>query len=249
MIVAISGVINDGATAQIYQTQQPLSVPPGEYVQLNITVSETDSEPVDITGAAIIFTVRQTVDSEDYEISRAGTIVSGASGTATVVLQEADTIDLTPGAYVYDIWVTDADDNSNCIVPASRFTVLNAITHLGDPVSSPGPDMLLVGVPVPATADVGGCLVVTDEDPVTLDWTHVEEGIAVFNEAQDYIDVTFTTAFAAATGASGYRFSLGVYVSDSGGEIAATITSKTTTGMRIAPSNPFTGEIAWRAWK
>jgi hypothetical protein len=63
----------------------------------------------------------------------------------------------------------------------------------------------------------------------------------------EYIDVSWTTPFASATGINGYRASVTIYVSDSGPNVGYTIRNKTATGFRIQFDADFNGEVRWRA--
>ncbi len=84
------------------------------------------SEPF-ITGDTVYMTVRESAES-DVEFQERVTSF-GAEGEAVINIAHADTEGMAFGEYVYDVQVTRGDGRVKTLVPKSRFTLEEEITH------------------------------------------------------------------------------------------------------------------------
>lgn len=77
------------------------------YTGEDVLLSFTMSPVVNISGWALLFTVKLNEMDAASIFSVAGTIVSGPAGTFTVSLTAANTTLLKTNQYVWDVWRTD----------------------------------------------------------------------------------------------------------------------------------------------
>lgn len=89
---------------------QDITIDRGEDIPLNVTIYTTDdgTTPQDITGWTLEFNLTKTRDNPTKLVTKSGSIVSAAAGTATVTLDDTDTDGLASGEYKYDIARTNA---------------------------------------------------------------------------------------------------------------------------------------------
>lgn len=87
-----------------------LSIYRGEDITLNFTqyTTDTGSTAEDITGWTLVFNVAREENSATKLITKSGTILVAASGTFRVTLLAADTADIQPARYYWDVWRTDS---------------------------------------------------------------------------------------------------------------------------------------------
>lgn len=88
--------------------------------------------------------------------------------------------------------------------------------------------------------------------PFEASSAHTEKGFAAITSGSgaghDYVDVSWTAPFAAATGASGYEVDVQISLTTDGDPIpGVAITNKTPTGFRIRFTTDFDGEVRWSA--
>lgn len=88
---------------------QNITIDRGEDVVLNVTIYTTDegTTPQDITGWTLQFNLTKTRDNPTKLVTKAGTLVTPASGTARLAIDDTDTDGLASGGYYYDIARTD----------------------------------------------------------------------------------------------------------------------------------------------
>lgn len=89
---------------------QHLRIDRGEDLSLPCTIYTTDTgtTPEDITGWTFLFSISKFRNSPDKLIAKAGVIVTAASGTLTVAIDDTDTDNIEPGAYYWDLARTNA---------------------------------------------------------------------------------------------------------------------------------------------
>lgn len=89
---------------------QNVTVDRGDDITLNVQIYTTDegTTPENITGWTLQFNLTKTRDNPTKLITKAGTLATPASGTATVTIDDTDTDGLSSGQYFYDIARTDA---------------------------------------------------------------------------------------------------------------------------------------------
>lgn len=86
-----------------------VSIYRAEAALLNFTVRTEDREdaPLEvITGWALTFTVAADYDAATKLLTKAGTIVDGPNGKASVALTATE-MNIAIGSYRYDLWRTD----------------------------------------------------------------------------------------------------------------------------------------------
>lgn len=109
---------------------KPLGVIRGDTKIYTLTYTDSDGEPLDLTGYTVWFTVKENVDDTDASAKIQKEITSHTdptNGITTVTLDPADTDDLA-GSYHYDIQLVDSDGNPMS-TRKSTFTVWKDVTR------------------------------------------------------------------------------------------------------------------------
>ncbi len=91
-----------------------LTVPIGSTVHFNILCSDPLTlEPVDLSGSDVMMSVAAVDILGDpiYPPRIAKHAVNGIDGNCVVLWDPSDSASLIPGAYAFDIWLTDAQSN------------------------------------------------------------------------------------------------------------------------------------------
>lgn len=88
----------------------------GDSRNINITFLQPDGvTPIDLTGGKVYFTVNSSsapADDTSAVISKTVSSFSApTTGVATIALTNADTQNITPGSYFYDVQLKDASGN------------------------------------------------------------------------------------------------------------------------------------------
>lgn len=102
----------------------------------NLTVTDCDGNPVDITGARIIFTVKGCVDDTQPIIQKDSNnpleivLTLPRLGQAQIYLQPADTLNLDPGEYVFDVWVILPSGKRYQVIIPTPFIIKAGVTYL-----------------------------------------------------------------------------------------------------------------------
>lgn len=78
------------------------------------------------TGDKVYFSVKDSVDSEDYLIKKIVTQFEGS--IAKIILSKTDT-NIDAGLYQYDIQVSLVDGTVDTVIPPSNFEVIGGVTH------------------------------------------------------------------------------------------------------------------------
>lgn len=76
----------------------------------NVTVKDSSSVAIDITGYTIFFMVKENTNQADSlaKITKTAVLTDPTNGIATITIDAADTQDLIPKNYQYDIKIKDA---------------------------------------------------------------------------------------------------------------------------------------------
>ena len=96
---------------------------------IKILVQDVNGAPFDITGATGYLTVKLRKDDDSNTFQKVtstpaqGSIPNGTDGVIEFYLVAADTADLDPDAYVYDVQVVLADTKRYAVVGMSPFEV------------------------------------------------------------------------------------------------------------------------------
>ena len=101
-----------------------------------MTVLDGNNQPVNITSARVIFTVKE--HAEDTNIcfqktsdnSQQITITAPRSGVVLINVTPADTQHLAIKQYVFDVWVVLASGKRYPVVPPTVFEVTAGVTLL-----------------------------------------------------------------------------------------------------------------------
>lgn len=96
----------------------------GEKNELDFTITDDDNNPIDLTSNVdnvylVVGTGLKEFGEEKFE--KTGTNLN-ASGEANFVINSSDTTDLTPGNYLYEVYV-EYNGSSNYTAEVGRFFV------------------------------------------------------------------------------------------------------------------------------
>lgn len=92
-------------------------------VSFNLTFTDVDGDPIDLTGATVFFTVKRKLTDPDDEALIEKEIISFDDpelGIAVLILSNTDT-DISPGKYFFDIQVKTSDNKISSSNAASFF--------------------------------------------------------------------------------------------------------------------------------
>lgn len=104
----------------------------GDTREINVTFLDSNNDAIDLTGGTVFFTVSissQPKNDADALIEKEVTSFSSPStGQATIVLDSADTNDMTPSTYFYDLQFVSS---SGVVIsqPRARFKLIGDITR------------------------------------------------------------------------------------------------------------------------
>lgn len=95
-----------------------------------ISAVDNDSNAIDHTGYTVVMDVRVNSDSTSEFITLTagnGRVSINGDGDIVLTISAADTADLTPGDYVYDLKVTDTSSSVQYYL-RGNFKVIDAVT-------------------------------------------------------------------------------------------------------------------------
>lgn len=95
-----------------------------------LTITDADGVAVDITGYTILFTVKSSIDDTDTEALISKEITSHttpASGITRITIDRADTLNVSPGKYPYDIQAIDISDDRTTVA-IGTFQIIQSVT-------------------------------------------------------------------------------------------------------------------------
>jgi len=88
---------------------QTLEIIKNDDVNLTITLTDVDGDPINLTDSSVVFTVKASPTDTDALIESTQTSHTNASaGITTISLVPTDT-DVDPGVYYYDFQITDGN--------------------------------------------------------------------------------------------------------------------------------------------
>lgn len=120
-VVELVGVVDNGtAVAPGVPTnpRKPISHTRGGSLTVRVTVVGSDGSMVTLTGATLALTIKKKPSDYVPDISKTGANYGGAYSEFS--LTPADTKNLEPGLYAYDVWLSK-DGQRTPVVPASPF--------------------------------------------------------------------------------------------------------------------------------
>lgn len=89
--------------------RNPITFVAGDSHVVRVTVSERvngATSPMDISGASAVLSVKASPTDATYLLQKACSITDGPEGVLEAAFAPADTSELAPGRYVYDVQVT-----------------------------------------------------------------------------------------------------------------------------------------------
>lgn len=123
-------------TAGILGAENSLIIFRGSSKTLSLEVKNAEGEPVDLTGARIVFTVKCRISDVDNEIQKDSD--NGASeieftdatqGHADIKLGPSDTA-IDAGTYIFDVWVVLVSGEKHLVVGPSELVLKPGVTVL-----------------------------------------------------------------------------------------------------------------------
>lgn len=104
---------------------------------LKLVVQDENCDPIDITGARVVFSVKETFDDEfplifkDSQDALEVVITTPKLGMADIYIKPEDTHNmLSTFDYVYDAWVIQASGDRFAVIPPSTFKVRDSVTRI-----------------------------------------------------------------------------------------------------------------------
>lgn len=133
MIIRLTGVLDSGENHTGLAPENPritVSLPRGVTATVEVRVVTPGGQPVDLSGYAAVMTVKKssTLDSPDPGFVKSGTVSTGEKNLVTFSVAPGDTKPLTPGRFVYDVWVTSGAGARDPVVPISPLNLEPAAT-------------------------------------------------------------------------------------------------------------------------
>ena len=111
-----------------------ISVIRGSSKAFEITVTDDQDEPVDLTGATMYFTVKRDISEPLPTVRKSSAdptqilIAAPRTGVAKLFLVPGDTHGKSIGGYVFDVWVILVDGRRIPVIPPSQFEVEQGVT-------------------------------------------------------------------------------------------------------------------------
>lgn len=124
----VIGVLPDG-TAPVAgvpaNTALALAAPAGADFAVALQVVTPANQPVPLAGSTLLLTLKKRATDAQVVVARLGTVTG--MGTASFRFVPADTYNLEPGMYAYDVWLTDTDGVRSRLVDPAVFQVQQAV--------------------------------------------------------------------------------------------------------------------------
>jgi hypothetical protein len=108
----------------------------GTSKNFSLSVQDGSGGHVDITDCRLVFSIKRTITDPFPIVQKTSAhsdqieIIKPLRGLATIKLVPADTHNLDPGVYVYDLWIVLKTGSRYQIIPPSAFVVEAAVTVL-----------------------------------------------------------------------------------------------------------------------
>lgn len=123
-------------TASNMLPENSVTVIRGSSKTLELTVTDANGTAVDLTDARVVMTVKCKVEDRDWLIQKTtddalqAVITAPRSGIARIFLVPADTQNLDPKQYVFDVWTVLSNGRRFAVVQPSVFEVTAGVTVL-----------------------------------------------------------------------------------------------------------------------
>lgn len=128
------------ATSSIVASENEVEIVRGTSKNFELLVSDENGDPVDLTGARVISTVRCELGDDKVSIQKDSSVgatqaeiltQSGDTlGKALIKFSPSDTQNLDPGEYVFDVWVILSSGARHIVVGPSPFIIKRGVTVL-----------------------------------------------------------------------------------------------------------------------
>jgi len=105
-----------------------ITIEQGANLTSTVTVSDTQGDAINLSTYSAAAQLRKSYYSSTANTLSA-TITGNANGQITLSMTAANTANLTPGRYVYDLKITNSIDNSVTRVVEGTATVLPSVTR------------------------------------------------------------------------------------------------------------------------
>jgi hypothetical protein len=128
MVIELIGVLETGgprAAGVPVDPRRTLTVPLGTSLTLRVSVLASDGSQVQLPINSLAWTVKKSPLDTSAAFTKTGPAVAGA--VCDFSLLPADTKNLSPGKYVFDVWYVVAGVR-NAVVPLSPFELEYAAT-------------------------------------------------------------------------------------------------------------------------
>jgi len=139
MLDALLGTLEDGSTPQVqYPQAQSRSFPVGADASIPFKLKNSAAAAVNLTGiVSLTFCIRKDPTDVDPTVSRGAVITNAVSGDARFDFVPADTQNLKPGNYFFDIWLVDASNKRHRVLTLSFFVLAKPVGRVTDGLTPP----------------------------------------------------------------------------------------------------------------
>ncbi len=162
------------------------AIPSNTDVTFNLRFYGQNKVAFPMTDYEATLTSRRSASSADPVFSNAATIDGVITNLMTCLVSRDQTEDEGSRTNVYGVLIRNTStDRADSVLPESHMEMNRVPTDPDEVVTVAGPDMLLAGLPVVTSADLGKVVVPTDDDPVTLAWTSSPFEVVTGNAAID----------------------------------------------------------------
>ena len=124
MLLALAGVLQDGSGPRPGPPENPrrtINVTQGSDVTIRLAVTTPSGQPVALAGGSLILSVKKRPPDSPAAVAKVGTFLPAEGpNVASFALAPADTKNLVPGRYFYDVWLT-LGGKRDPVVPPSPF--------------------------------------------------------------------------------------------------------------------------------
>lgn len=130
----IIGVVEDGSPGSLSSHGNPrrtMRFTKGMDLTLELSVVGESGGNIDLTGGTIVMTVRKQTEPAETVVQKTATLrPEQGENRADLTFVANDFKFVTPGQFVYDIWLTTGSGSREPIVPTSPFLLEPTVTDV-----------------------------------------------------------------------------------------------------------------------
>lgn len=121
-------------SAGLLESKNLLTLIRGSSKTYALAVTDKDGDPVDLTGARVIFTVKASFCSDvlirkDSQVGASEIEITNAlGGLADIKISPADTQTMPTGEYLYDVWVVLVSGRRYPVITPSKLVIEPGVT-------------------------------------------------------------------------------------------------------------------------